>query len=149
MSRTRAHSETLSQGEHINFQELSVSKDKVCSACYKSHLITIKNSMSKVESTDIDHSSLLDRLRQQLPQDCDVHTIDQALHYGATIAAIHVGEALLKQTAVLLPEAYEIFCDIVNIIIITNGIYHHYSESSFQRVAKKQASFFSRTQVYE
>ena len=52
----------------------------------------------------------------------DVHIFDQALSYVAHFSAIHVGEALLKQNALLLPHVYDIFTNKVMEITKVHGI---------------------------
>lgn len=59
--------------------------DKVCYTCYKSHLIIIKHINT--------------------PQMSYVRTIDQAIQYTSNVLAVEVGEAILKQTALLLPSS--------------------------------------------
>ena len=41
----------------------------------------------------------------------DIHTPDEALSNAAQSSGIHVGEALLKHNALLLPDVYNIFLD--------------------------------------
>lgn len=48
-------------------------------------------------------------MKRDLPPVSDIRTLDNALTYTSTLSAIHVGNALLKQTALLLPEVYERF----------------------------------------
>ena len=75
-----------------------------------------------VHSTDSDLVSLIDRIKQDIPEVSDIQTLDQALTYASTFSAIHVGEALLKQTAVLLPSIYEVFRNKVMEITQLRGI---------------------------
>lgn len=81
----------------------------MCYACYKSHLITIKCLKSVVDSTDSDLSTLINSIKEDTQTIIDIHTVDQALHYASNLSAIHVGEALIKQRAMLLPDVYEFF----------------------------------------
>ena len=62
-----------------------------------------------VSSTDSDLSTLINKIREDTPAVIDIHTVDQAVHYASNLSAIQVGEALLKQTAMLLPDIYDFF----------------------------------------
>ena len=85
-------------------------KDVVCYACYKSHLFAMKQqSQTPTPSTDADLSSTLEQIKQEMPELCSIQTIDQALIYCASLSALDVGKALLKQTALLLPNVYKEF----------------------------------------
>ena len=70
---------------------------------YKSHLFTIQRLKCEISSTDSDLSTLIINIRIDTPAVVNIHTLDQAIHYSSNVAAIEVGEALLKQTAILLP----------------------------------------------
>ena len=83
--------------------------DRVCYACYKSHLVIIKHSNNTNHNTDRELHELIDALKMQVSDTADVHTIDHALSYVAHFSAIFVGEALLKQNALLLPDVYDSF----------------------------------------
>ena len=102
--------------ENTEFSGEICNDDRVCYACYKSHLITIKHLNSTVNSTDADLCLLIARIQQ-------VHTFDQAIQYTSNTLAVEVGEALLTQRALLLPTIYEKFCDNVMEIIRTRGIF--------------------------
>ena len=94
----------------------------MCYACYKSHLFTIKRLQSLVSSTDSDLSTIINKIREDTPAVIDIHTIDQAIHYASNLSAIHVGEALLKQTAMLLPDINNFFLNELNKTIKMRGI---------------------------
>ena len=81
----------------------------MCCACYRSHLFTIKHLKNLVKSTDSDLRALIDKLKQDLPVISDVLNFDSALQYVTSTSAIWLGEALLKQTAMLLPQVYATF----------------------------------------
>lgn len=83
--------------------------DRVCHACYRSHLFLIKHLQNSTQSTDSDLATLLDQIKGGIPALSEVHTFDSALLYVASMSAIQVGEALLQQTAVLLPHIYDNF----------------------------------------
>ena len=96
--------------------------DKVCYTCYKSHLIIIKHINSTVSSTDADLHSLIAHIQQNIPRVSDIHTIDQAIQYTSNVLAVEVGEAILKQTALLLPSVYDKFCDKLTAMTTAHGI---------------------------
>lgn len=97
--------------ENTDFLGYISNEDRVCYACYGSHLVTIKHLNSTVHSTESDLRSLLDNIQRDTPVFSDINTVDQAVQYASNKVAIQVGEALLKQTALLLPSIYEEFCD--------------------------------------
>ena len=92
--------------ENTEFSGEITTDDRVCYACYKSHLIIIKLINNTVHSTDVDLRLLIAKIQLDTPIASDVHTLDQAIHYTSNTLAIEVGEALLKQTALLLPSIY-------------------------------------------
>ena len=70
----------------------------------------IKHTHNTTSSTDDELCSLIHGLKQQAStcNIADINTIDHAntLLYAALLSAISVGEALLKQSALLLPDAF-------------------------------------------
>ena len=108
--------------ENTDFSGQISTEDRVCYACYRSHLFIIKHLNRTVHSTDSDLGSLIDRIKQDIPEVSDIQTLDQALTYASTFSAIQVGEALLKQTAVLLPSVYKVFRNKVMEITQLRGI---------------------------
>ena len=58
-------------------------------------------------STDADLASLIDKIKNEISSTSDIHTADQALSYAAHMSAVHVGEALLNQTSLLLPDVFD------------------------------------------
>ena len=75
-----------------------------------------------VNSTDTDLHALLEEINKGLSHVTDLHTFNSALHYASSVSAIHLGEALLKQTAMLLPKVYAIFKDTLVKITSEQGI---------------------------
>ena len=71
----------------------------------------IKHTHNTTSSTDDELCSLIHALKQQAStcNIADINTIDQTLSYAALLSAISVGEALLKQSALLLPDVYDSF----------------------------------------
>ena len=97
--------------ENTDSNESISSNDRVCFTCYKSHLLLLKHLKGSVKSTDSDLKTLIDKIEANLPTLSTqfVTTYDDALSYVSSFSAIHVGKALLKKTALLLPQVYETF----------------------------------------
>ena len=104
--------------ENTDYSKDLCPQDRVCCACYRSHLFTIKHLKNLVKSTDSDLRALIDKLKQDLPVISDVLKFDSALQYVTSTSAIWLGEALLKQTAMLLPQVYATFKE--KLLKITN-----------------------------
>lgn len=92
--------------ENTDFSGEINSDDRACFTCYKSHLVTVQHLNSIIHSTNPDLETLLDEIKGDLPAISDFESV---VSYTCRITAIHVGEALLKHTALLLPEVYELF----------------------------------------
>ena len=130
--------------EHTGFTGTINSDDRVCNECYKSHLTTIKHLNSTVKSTSSVLATRLEEIQKDLLTLSNIHTLEQALTQSANLTAIHVGTIILKNTAILLSEAYEHFqeslmgittqCKMnldsyLNVTIATFGLevnFHHY-----------------------
>ena len=82
----------------------------------------IKHVQNTSTSTDSDLCQLLDTLKKQLSDITDIVTFDHALSYTAHYSAITVGEQLLKQTALLLPDVYDSFTTKLKHIVQVRGI---------------------------
>ena len=95
--------------ENTEFTGSFAETDKVCLACYKSHLCVIRHIKGSIRSTDEDLTSLLKTLKLELPSLSSDKTLDNAIAYASTVIALYVGEKLLKQSAVLLPVVHEKF----------------------------------------
>ena len=95
--------------ENTDFSGEIGPNDRACYTCYKSHLITIKHINHTAQSIKQDLGTLLTKIKESLPDISNIQSIDGFISYTCNIVAIHVGEALLKDTALLLPEVNEIF----------------------------------------
>ena len=88
-----------------------------------SHLSTLKHLKGSVKSTDEDLTSLIKRMKDTLPSPSNLRTFDDAMAYVSNSLTIYVGDALLKQTALLLPEVYDTFtsqlCDLTTQLNVT------------------------------
>jgi len=87
--------------------------DRVCYTCYKSHLLITKHTHNTPSSTDPDLLTKINMIKCEMCNELDIHTIEQTLSHAAHLSAVHVGEALLKQTALLLPDVYDLFVSYV------------------------------------
>ena len=85
--------------------------DRVCYACYRAHLFTIKHLNNTVSSSDTDLRSLLDRVKHDMPDLSTVHTTAQILSYATNYSAVYVGEIILKENAILLLDVCDYFYD--------------------------------------
>ena len=119
--------------ENTDFSGEITNNNRVCYACYKSHLVTIKLLNSTVHSTDVDLHILIANIQLDIPVVSDAHTLDD---YTSNTLAIEVGEALLKQTALLLPSIYEKFCDKPKEITRLRGIIINQDNQSLVSVKK-------------
>ena len=85
-------------------------EDQICYACYKAHLVLIKqHTSSTTNSTDQDLTSINEKLKCELQNEKEICTQDQALLHSVSRSAILVGETLLEKNTVLLPEVYDYF----------------------------------------
>ena len=83
--------------------------DIVCYTCYREHLVIVKQSRNT--STDEDLQALLERIKTTMSSVSDIHSLDEALLHATHVCALSVGDALLQQTALLLPNVYDTFCN--------------------------------------
>ena len=98
--------------ENIHFDGKILPGDDVCEVCYREHLLIIKHKQNTtVISTDIDLNSILNGITLQLSDTTTINSLEEALSHAARFTALHVGNALLKQTALLLPDMYEYFVE--------------------------------------
>ena len=72
-------------------------------------MVVIRHATNSVESTNSDLASLISELKNQLPDPVALKTADQVVSYTISLTAIDVGETLLDQDALLLPDIYETF----------------------------------------
>ena len=92
---------------NANFTGKIGHQDRVCCACYRSHLFVIKHIKKSVQSTDIDLIAVIDKIKTNISK--EIVGYEDALTCASCLSAIYVGQALLKQTALLLPHVYEYF----------------------------------------
>ena len=106
---------------------------QVCYACYRSHLVIIKHTLNTSTSTDVDINSQIEGIKSQMCNLSDIHTIDQAYTHAVHMSAVHVGECLLKQTALLLPDVYDTF---ISYVTETTGLCNIQHERDIESIAK-------------
>ena len=95
--------------ENTDFSTEINPDDRACYTCYKSHLVTVRHLNGTTQSTDTNLQEFLKKITDSLPSISDVTTIESALSYTSNLVAIHVGETLLKNNALLLLEFNELF----------------------------------------
>lgn len=93
--------------DNHNFVGTITDNDRVCNTCYKSHLVIIKHATNSVESKDSDLAALIFQLKSQLPDLLTLKTAEELVSYTISLISIHVGEVLLDQDAMLLPDIHE------------------------------------------
>ena len=89
---------------NTNFNDSLHPDDRVCNVCYRSHFVIVKHIKKSVISTDLELRVLISELRHSVPSLSGVKSFEQAVSYTVRSLAVGVGEALLKQAAMLLPE---------------------------------------------
>ena len=94
--------------------------DKICLSCYKSHLVIVNQVQQHPVSNDSDLQHTLDKIRQQTSNPSQITTVDEAIAHAAHYTALVVGEALLNQTAMLLPTVYKQFMHRLEYILHSN-----------------------------
>ena len=68
----------------------------------------LKHIKKSVQSTDSDLERLIDSLENSIPNLPNINTCDYAAEYATKSVAVTLDKALLKQTAMLLPQVYTI-----------------------------------------
>ena len=97
--------------EKTGFEGTLSVESKVCYTCYKSHLQVIRN--LNVVSNDSSLADIIGQLKESLSNH-DHSNIDNIKKYALVCTAIHVGEILLQQEAVLLPAVHEYFTEVAS-----------------------------------
>ena len=85
----------------------------MCFSCYKSHRSIIKQVQSSTCSTDDDLVSRIEGIKSNMCIRSEIRTFEQVVTHAVQVSAIYVGESLLKQTALLLPDVYDSFMSYV------------------------------------
>ena len=97
--------------------------DYVCYTCYREHCVIIKHLQNTVNSTDVDLSATLDKIKEEMAHIMStLYTMDQVLLYASHSCALRVGDALLQQTVLLLPDVFDYFCEKSNEIMKQHDI---------------------------
>ena len=108
--------------QNTDFSGQICTEDRICYSCYKAHLIIIKHTNNTTSSTDQDLCCIIDRVKTELQDNQEICTQDQALMHSVRLSAVLVGETLLKQNALLLPEVFD-YCErVLNDVTISQGI---------------------------
>ena len=98
--------------ENTGYEGTLNENDKVCFACYKSHLHILKCSTSKSIDTDLEEIILVTKCNTM--QASDVKSVDDAISRAMSITIVHVGEALLRHEGLLLPDIHNFFTGELN-----------------------------------
>lgn len=97
-------------------------RDLVCDTCCRGHLVILKHLQKTINSTDSDLRATLNKIKEEMSCITTIHTTDEAFLYAAHSCALDVGDALLKQTALLLPDVYDNFCEKADEIVKQHNI---------------------------
>ena len=79
----------------------------VCFSCYKSHLHILKHTQS--ESTDEELNELLKKIKHTIIKPEQIKSIEDAISMEMSMTTVYVGEALLQQDGLLLPDVHNFF----------------------------------------
>ena len=84
-------------------------KDKVCFSCYKFHLHILKS--NKRTSTDADLKTLIQGIKHSMlePHVQQNLSVNNAVSRAMSMATVFVGEALLQNEGLLLPDVHNFF----------------------------------------
>lgn len=99
-------------------------EDRICYACYKAHLVII-NINNTNKSSDQDLLVLIEHFKREVKNGGGISSQEQAVTHAVYRSAILVGETLLEQNAILLPDVFDIFESIYN--TISQGIVQQHS----------------------
>ena len=89
--------------EKTGFDGNITNGDRVCTACYKSHLQILKEVPS---STDRDLNELIDGLKGCTLGQHNIRSTEDVINIAMHLTTIYVGELLLQQESLLLPSVY-------------------------------------------
>lgn len=108
--------------QNTDFSSQICAEDHICYSCYKAHLVIIKHINNTTSSTDQDLCCIIDQVKTELQDNQEICTQDQALMHSVRMSAVLVGETLLKQNAILLPEVFD-YCErVFNDVSTSQGI---------------------------
>ena len=85
--------------------------DKVCYACYRAHLVILKQK-DKLISSDADLEELMTTLSSQVS--VETKSVQEAIDKSIKRVSIYVGKQLLQNGALLLPPVYQLLCQYIN-----------------------------------
>ncbi len=96
--------------ENTNFDGKIKSIDKVCNACYRFSLLLSRSFKQKKKSCDEEFKSLLESIQNSLgSKPLPFSDEKKIVDYALILSAITIAEKLLKNEALTLPSAHEIF----------------------------------------
>ena len=85
--------------------------DKVCYACYRAHLVILKQK-DKLISSDADLEKLITTLFRQVF--VETKFLQEAIDKSIKRISIYVGKQLLQNSALLLPPVHQLLCQYIN-----------------------------------
>ena len=102
-----AASITMYLADKTGYEGTIGENDKVCFSCYKSHLHILKHTQS--ESTDEELNELLKEIKHTIIKPEQIKSIEDAISMAMSMTTVYVGEALLQQEGLLLPDVHNFF----------------------------------------
>jgi hypothetical protein len=98
--------------EKTGYEGTLSENDRVCFACYKSHLHIMKHTPNL--STDSDLNELIMETKRTMVRLEDVKTADDAISRAMSLTTLQVGEAIMNQEGLLLPDIHNFFLEKLN-----------------------------------
>lgn len=93
--------------EMVGFEGHLSEGQKVCYSCYKSHLLSIEQSVTI--STDSELQTLINSVKQSIQIDKEVLSAEDVLSEALKLTIVKVGENLLNRQLMLLPAIHDFF----------------------------------------
>ena len=93
--------------ENMGFEGNIKESDKVCYACYRSHLIILQK--RNEISTDSDLADLITTLSHQIHAPNTIQSTSDLIDAAMTRVVVSVGRELLEGNVMLLPDVHELF----------------------------------------
>ena len=91
----------------------------MCFSCYKSQLHILKQ--TKNVSTDSDLKALITEARHTMLKLEDIKNDEDAIDRAMSMTTVRVGEAILVQQGLLLPDVHNYFLQQINASFSTSG----------------------------
>lgn len=96
--------------EHTDYEVNITGNEKVCMECYRHSLTIAREATEKTTTTDEELKSLIDTIRGSLPQvQSEITNEQELIDYVLRLTAVEVAEQLLKNQALTLGSAFNVF----------------------------------------